>query len=285
MGVAVPVVDVASARPHPALSPWIGKYLGYDMRGFEPGTHVGMPSPLLTFIISIGDPVDVAEMPGAVQGPGRYQAFVGGLHAGPATIVHDGNQAGVSVDLTPLGARALLGLPAGELASMVVDLDELLGPGATSLPDRLVEATTWRERFAVLDEVLTDAVGRREPTAPPPEVREAYRLLVESGGTVGVHEVAEEVGWSRRHLAERFREEVGLAPKATARVARFDVAKQLLIRGQGSASLADVAATAGYADQAHFTREFRELAGCTPTRWLAEELPSVQDPEPPDEGG
>jgi len=46
--------------------------------------------------------------------------------------------------------------------------------------------------------------------------------------------------------------------------------------------LADVAALAGYYDQAHFTRDWRDLAGCSPTTWLAEEFPSVQDTDPID---
>jgi transcriptional regulator GlxA family with amidase domain len=102
---------------------------------------------------------------------------------------------------------------------------------------------------------------------------------VASGGCVDIGHVAREVGWSRRHLGERFHREVGLAPKPTARLVRFDRAKSLLKRRAGAGTVADVAAATGYADQAHFTREFRALAGSTPTRWLAEELPSVQDAE------
>lgn len=279
-----PVAEVVARRARAGASPWISSYVGYRYEGFDPGTHTGMPGPSLTFIISLGDPVDIVGMPG-VQPPGRFQAFVGGLHTGPARIAHDGTQYGVAVDLTPLGARALYGMPAGELAAQVVDLDEVLGPGARSLPDRLASLATWGERLAVLDAVL-DATARAADgtTAPPPEVGAAFRLLVDSGGRADVGRVADAVGWSRRHLAERFRTEIGLAPKATARVARFDRARRLVARRRHR-TLADVAAEAGYADQAHFNREFRELAGRTPREWLAEELPSVQDPEPVDVGG
>lgn len=276
-----PVAEGVVGRPRGAASPWVSSYVGYRYEGFAAGEHTGMPAPALTFIISLGDPVDIVGMPGGRQGPGAFQAFVGGLHAGPARIAHDGNQYGIAVDLTPLGARALFGMPAGELAAQVVDLDEVLGPGARSLPDRLASLPTWSERFAVLDDVLRVAAAEAEPQ---PEVCEAFRLLVESGGAIDVGRVAAEVGWSRRHLAERFRAEIGLGPKTTARVARFAVAKELLASGR-LPTLAAVAATARYADQAHFNRDFRDLAGCTPTEWLAEELPSVQDPEPVDVGG
>lgn len=277
------MLDAAVARPSAGVRPWVGRYVGYRMQGFPPGLHTGMPSHLLTFVISLGDPVEIVGMPGGRQAPRATQAFVAGLHAGPATIAHDGNQYGLSVDLTPLGARAVFGVPGGELASHVVDLDDLLGRTARTLPDRLAHLPTWKERFSVLDEVLTRAIaGRAERVVdPPPEVAHAFRLLVDSCGAAAIGRVADEVGWSRRHLGARFRAEVGLAPKATARVVRFDRAKGLLAKG---ARLADVAAAAGYADQAHFTREFRELAGRTPRAWLAEDLPSVQDPERVDIG-
>lgn len=277
--VAEPQVEMAAAAPGPALAPWVERYLGYRTWGGPPGTHTGMPSPRLTFILSLDDPVDIAAMPDPAQRPARIQAFVGGLHAGPAHIAHDGRQYGVSVDLTPLGARALFGVPAGELASLVVSLDDLLGPAARSLPDRLRSLASWPERFAVLDTVLAASVLRRSPRggAVPAEVAEAFRLLVASGGAADVAGVAREVGWSRRHLSERFRQEVGLAPKATARLVRFDLAKRMLSNSRRRVGLATVAAEAGYADQAHFTREFRDLAGESPTAWMARELPIVDD--------
>jgi AraC-like DNA-binding protein len=252
----------------------VDRYVGYRQEGFAPGLHRGLPSHHLTFIVSLADPVDIAAMPDPGQRPGAHQAFVGGLHAGPALIRHDGNQVGVSLQLTPLGARALLGLPAGALAGSVVDLDDVLGRTAGELVDRLAGATTWADRFAVLDDVLarrlTDAVE------PPPETARAWHRLVASGGTVDVRTLAQEVGWSRRHLSERFRVELGLPPKVLARVLRFERARRLLQRPDRPA-LADVAAVCGFYDQAHLNRDWRELAGCSPTTWLAEELPSVQD--------
>jgi AraC-like DNA-binding protein len=123
----------------------------------------------------------------------------------------------------------------------------------------------------------------RDGPAGSPEVGHVWHRL--QGGAASVTALAAEVGWSRRHLAERFRREIGLPPKVAARVLRFERAKAELLRPDTAPRLADVAASCGYADQAHLTREWRELAGCTPSQWLAEEAPwlhvAVEDREFP----
>jgi AraC-like DNA-binding protein len=265
------VVEVRTAPPCAALRPFVAGYRGYRLRG-APGTHRGLPSRHLTFIVSIADPVEIARMPQGRQEPGAFRAFVGGLHTSPALIRHDGVQHGVSLSLTPLGARAVLGVPAGVLGGSVVALDDLLGRLGVELVDRLASASGWPERFAVLDDVLVRRlVADRDP---PPMVAAAWRRLVAAGGGLEVRALAAELGMSRRHLGELFRREVGLSPKAAARVLRFERARRLLA-WPARPGLAEVALASGYCDQSHLTREWREMAGCTPTTWIAEELPSV----------
>lgn len=111
----------------------------------------------------------------------------------------------------------------------------------------------------------------RQPSAA---VLGAWSALVASGGRASVGELARDLGWSRRHLTERFTREVGVAPKTYARVVRFDRARELIATA-GGRSLARVALDAGYYDQAHLNRDFRELAGAPPTQ-----LPFVQEMAP-----
>ncbi len=92
-----------------------------------------------------------------------------------------------------------------------------------------------------------------------------------------VAELAAEIGWSRTRLASRFSEQVGISPKRFARVVRFEAARRLL--AQGSSSLAEVAARAGYYDQAHLCRDVSALAGCSPSE-LAGEIGSGGPPDP-----
>jgi transcriptional regulator GlxA family with amidase domain len=93
----------------------------------------------------------------------------------------------------------------------------------------------------------------------------------------------DETGWSRRHVTQQFRRQLGLPPKAYARLLRFQYATALLGQTPGR-SFADVATEAGYYDQSHLTRDFAALAGMTPGRYVAEaepipEVRFVQDPD------
>jgi AraC-like DNA-binding protein len=81
------------------------------------------------------------------------------------------------------------------------------------------------------------------------------------------------VGWSERHFAVQFREQVGVAPKAFARILRFARAVRLLTSDRAP-DLADLALACGYYDQAHFARDFRAFAGTTPTALLESRFPA-----------
>ena len=296
---AGPVSESARAAPAVPLRGLIGWYSGYRQQGVPPARHRGLPSPYLTLIITLDDPLTVARHPDPADRPGDYRTLVGGLHTTPALISHPGRQSGVQVQLSPLGARALLGLPAGELAGRDLAADDVLGGVAAELHERMRAAADWPARFAILDQVLLARADLDQQVSP--DIAEAWRLLVRSGGQIRAAELADHVGWSPRYLQQRLRTETGLTPKAAARVTRFDRARRILQRqaASGTASvpgsaaaaggaaptsasggavvtLADVAAGCGYYDQAHLAREFRALAGCPPAVWLADEFRNVQ---------
>jgi AraC-like DNA-binding protein len=277
----------AAAEP---LRPYVAWYTGYRQRGVPPAVHRGLPSPFLTLILTLDEPLTMAAHADPRQPPGEFGTLLGGLHSSPALIAHEGAQSGIQVALRPLGARTLLGLPAGELAATDVPADAVLGR-VQEARARILAADGWAERFAILDEILLAAVACAAPGVArgvalqaAPEVGWAWRRLLRSGGTVRAAALAEETGWSGRHLAGRFRTEIGLTPKEAARVIRFHRARHLLAgaarggagAGAGRLGLADLAVTCGYFDQAHLAREFRSLAGCPPSQWLAEEFRNVQ---------
>jgi transcriptional regulator GlxA family with amidase domain len=108
---------------------------------------------------------------------------------------------------------------------------------------------------------------------PSPEVGWAWRRLVASDGAAPISRIADEVGWSHRHLIARFRQQVGLTPKIGARLVRLDAVWRH-IEKRGPLDWGQVAADAGYADQAHLIRDFRQFTGTTPAEFLARTLPA-----------
>lgn len=260
-------------EPPSGLRAWVEPYVGYASRTGERRVHRGLPSGTLTLVVALDAPLVLDATPDGTPGPHRYDALVGGLHRHPAMVVDPGVQAGIQLALSPLSARRLLGLPAGALADGVVHLADLWGPSAEVLVDRLRHTRSWTERFDVLDAALAQRAAERS-AEPAPEVAHAWHLLTSGQaariGVPSIAALADEVGWSRRHLAGQFAAEIGLSPRTSARVLRFDRARRTLA-GEQRTGLADFAAEHGYADQAHLAREFRELAGCPPSQWLAEE--------------
>jgi AraC-like DNA-binding protein len=277
--VADPVVESITRPPAGPLAPFVERYHGYRIVGAPPGIHRGLPSRHLTFIVSIGPPIDVVAQTDPGQSPARYGCVVGGLQSTPALIAHDGNQEGVTIALTPTGSRALLGRPARDLWNISAEIDDVVGPVGSELWERLQGTTTWDERLAVCDTLLGRLL-RDDPVAP--ELDLAWRRLVRSGGNAPVSDLAGAVGWTRQHFARRFGDEFGLAPKLAGRIVRFERARRLVQSTPPYASVAQVAAVCGYYDQAHLNRDFAELAGCSPVQLRTGDLPSVQDPEPAD---
>lgn len=248
--------------PAPALRGAVADYHGFVVDSGEPVSDTVLPGPTITLILTFGDELRMERMPGSDAAGGTFGSFVAGLHDGPGVIGHDGHQAGVQVDLSPLAAGALLDVRLDELTGDVVSLDNLLGRAGDELAERLAGAPDWSARFAQLDDALARLLAERpEPT---PEVVQAWRTIHRTGGSVRVDDLAREIGWSRRHLTATFRAEIGLGPKTVARLVRFSRARWMLASGRAR-SLTDVALACGYYDHAHLDREFRTLAGGPPS--------------------
>lgn len=275
----------ASGVPE-VLAPYVTAVVAYDLDMGAPGVHRGMPGTGLTFELPLGEPIDVSW---AGEDGSRRRAWscVSGLHTRPAAIHHDGRQRGVSVSLTLRGARALLGVPAGELAGELVSLPDV-APHLAHLPEMLAASPD----SATVIRALVEGLARGGEPRPRAEIG---RALARIAGGGQVREVAAEQGWSRRHLQDLVRAECGLTSRDLRRVARLARSRRALVVAarSGRVRLADVAASAGYADHAHMTREWVALGGCTPTTWMREEFPFVQDVadparaswETPDRGG
>ena len=168
--------------------------------------------------------------------------------------------------LAPLGAYQLLGMPMDTLSGRLLDLTDVLGQDTQRLLDQIREAPAWRQRCDLLDEFLIRRA--RSGPDPAPEVAWAWRRLKATGGRLPISRLAREVGWSHKHLIARFKQQVGLPPKTTARLARLDAVWRRLADRQ-PARWDAIAADSGYADQAHLIRDFHKFVGGSPTAFFA----------------
>ena len=185
----------------------------------------------------------------------------------------------LGIRFRPGGALPFLCVPLHELADQRVGLDVLWGSSAGALADAVAAAPPG-ERVTVLERLL---LARRLPTVPDPDlIHRAVALMRQTRGGIGVRAAAQALGVGERRLERAFDIGIGLSPKRFARVLRFlgavrEIGRRALRPG------AAVALDAGYADQPHFIREFKRLAGVTPAQFAAERkgrVGIVQDEEP-----
>jgi AraC-like DNA-binding protein len=240
------------AAPHPALRRSVRGYAGF---AGPRGAQVVLPATAAVgLIVKIEDSAH------------RPPAFLMGAHG--RHVVLDGAcaPAYVQVFLRPLAAYTIVGMPVSELAGQAVDLLDVVGRVGAPVLERLRAEATWPRRFALLDQLLLDR--RSAGPRPAPEVRRAYQLLDSTAGAMPVGRVADEVGWSHKRLAARFTQQIGLPPKAAARLLRFD----RVLRALDAADRPPwtrIAVEAGYTDQSHLIRDFHVVTGAPPTAFLA----------------
>jgi AraC-like DNA-binding protein len=254
-------MELVQRPPHPALAAHIRSLAGWHERADGPVRRAETPGGRIVLVLSFGPTLDVDGR--------RFSSFAAGLHDTPAITEHAGEGHGIQAYLTPLGGRRLLGMPMGELTGDVVELEDLIGPRAVEMAERLYEAPDWATRLALLERAIAERVLAAPPA--PPELEWAWRRLEATAGAVPIGALAAEVGWSRRHFTSAFARELGMPPKALARLLRFERALERLRAGAG---LVELALDSGYYDQAHFNRDFRQFAGLTPTEYL---ITSFQD--------
>ena len=236
--------------PAPPLAGRVTSYYGFEVETPEPVRQREGPGTDIVVILSLCDEwlIDGA----------RHTSFVAGLHDRQVTTEHPGRSLGMQVNLDPLAARALVGVPLHELAGLAVPAEQILDP---FLVERLANTPGWDARFALLDETLAPRLADARPSR---EVAWAWRRLRATHGQVPIGTLVTELGWSRKRIVARFRDEIGLPPKAVARLVRFERARELA----GTMPWGELAFECGFSDQSHLIAEFRRITGRTPETFL-----------------
>jgi AraC-like DNA-binding protein len=224
-----------------------------------PSGRVDIVVPLLQDSVLRFDSVDAAtprRLHGAVVSGAHDRYFVRGT-GGPSSVI--------GVHFSPGGAAAFFGGALGELRNQTVLLEDLWGPSARELRERLQAAPQVAQKLRILE----DALLSRLAEAPPADalVARALRLLEQDPAAARSADVRRAAHCSPQPFIRRFEAAVGLTPKRYARVLRFNALLSRLVR-VGPRDWAQLAAEGGYFDQSHLSHEFKRLAGLTPAAYV-----------------
>jgi len=226
-----------------------------------------LPRGAITLIIDVGRRQQLDFF--AADGRTRIKvppAFLTGSHTASYVSEMAADEPAMAVHFRPGGAFPFLGIPLSDLENAHVGLDQIWGRAGIELHERLIDTPTMAAQFSILENFLLSrpwSSARRHPCVA------AVLAAIEDNPSIRMADIRDLVGMSTKRLIALFRAEVGLSPKAYARIRRFQAALRLL--GTGTAG-ARVAAEVGYFDQAHFVREFRSFTGMTPTQYAEQRI-------------
>jgi AraC-like DNA-binding protein len=224
----------------------------------EPVLPDGRPELILHF----GDSFERVSLSG--ESVGQPSMIFAGQLTSRLLLRPTGQVAVLGVRFHPHGVSGILPMPQDDLVGLTLDVGSLSGRLARDLA--LVECSTGLSRAAA--DVQRVLVRWLQPGRLDARVRFAVETIERTRGLISVEALAHAGNMTRRHLERRFLEDVGTTPKRLARITRFQHALRILNRLDSRNPGVETAARCGYSDQSHFIREFRQLAGCSPSEHL-----------------
>lgn len=253
--------------PSPALRPYI-EFLWEGRFNVEAAGRLSqlvVPNGYLELIVHLTD--DHCELlQGADFSPSPDHLLIG-MYSQPYEVQFPRPVRVFGIRFKPEGTYPLFGLPAGELSGQTADVESVAGRRFREFCHRLREQKLVESRLALSDHFLQEQLRRREVERY--YVQHAADLIRRTNGQITVDELAGNVHISRRQLEREFKQKIGLSPKRYSRIARLNEANRRLESGDVD-SLTTLAYDSGYADQAHFIREFKAFTGENPTVFLRE---------------
>lgn len=261
-------MEYAESPAPPALQRYVQCLWQLRAPAGDPAPQRVLPDGSVELVLHLGDPFRRHDPDGSVGLQPR--ALVVGITDRWLMIEAGGAVDLIGVRLRPGLAGGVLGIPQSALGGGCHDLDDLDVKPLRGLLEAVGNAQSRSERQAVLEQALL-AASQQAPE-PPETLRHATAWIIATAGRGPIGGFVSQTGQSQRHLERQFQREVGLTPKGFARLRRFQAVAARLASPVPPA-LAALAIQAGYTDQAHLTREFREFAGTTPGAFWREAHP------------
>ncbi|MCB0579836.1 MAG: AraC family transcriptional regulator [Phaeodactylibacter sp.] len=232
-----------------------------------------LPNGYLEAIIHLSDLH--CELPGGgAYAPSSDYTLIG-LFARPYEVHFKGLVRVFGIRFKPEGLLPALGVPAAEARDGFIDMEAFTGRPFRELCSRLRAAGQPRERIALSEAFLQKKLERHASELY--YLNRAAEMIRRRKGLVSMDELAASAYISPRQLEREFKRKIGLTPKRYMRLARLNEVNRLLEKNS-SLGLADIAYETGYADQAHFIRDFKHFTGEKPTVFLREKERFIVNP-------
>ncbi|MFE6488002.1 helix-turn-helix domain-containing protein [Streptomyces sp. NPDC057757] len=248
-------------RPTERLRPGVLRYHGFRAQFSRPRRRLELPSGTVTLVVGFDEKLSLDNAQG--HEADLYSAVLAGVHASAGSGGHQGRLSGMEIVMTPWAAYSLLGAAMHELAGRHLAAEDVLGRRLGPLADALASAPDWPRRFALVDAALVS--WRAAGPSCSPLVARAWDEVGVRRGLVTTDMLAETVGWGRRQLEKRFREQIGVSPKIAGRIVRLNHTLRALAAGRG---LSETAAAVGFSDQSHLSREFKAMTSLRPRQFV-----------------
>ena len=233
-----------------------------------------LPSGQSQLLINLG-PLQYRIEPGPPEARVAFRdVWYSALHQGPIDTEAPHGSALLGVAFGAAGSFPWLGLPQCEFADRVRPLAEALGDGVLSLREALLNTVDLAARFQCVERWLLARIAAQRQRGIHPAVRWAVTQIAAHQGAIAVEDLARETGYTRKHLNQLFLTQVGLSPKALARVQRFHSALGLLAKSD-QVPWVELAARCGYYDQSHLVRDFRAFSGFAPAQFVRQGRPDA----------
>lgn len=263
---------ISLCAPHPLLVPLVTNlWFGEGSVSYQRDRI--LPSGQSQLLINLGPTQYRVEAgPPERRVPFR-DVWYSALHQGPIDTEAPHGSALLGVTFKAHGTYPWLGENLLHLTGQVVPLAEVIGGDALALRERLLNCASLEARFGhVQDWIIRRLSSAR---AVHPAVQWMIDRFAATGGRAGVDELARSAGYSRKHVAHLFEQQIGMGPKSLARVLRFRRALGLL-QGRNPPTWAALAHQCGYYDQAHLSNEFRRFSGLSPREFAHKAQPDDQ---------
>lgn len=254
-------MKLVSYFPKPPLSRFVE--LMWTVQGESAGRREKvLPNGSIELIINLGSHHKVLSKVDHQQFEVYRESWIAGMQEDYITIEALRESDLIGIRFRPGGAHAFLHFPVSEITNRVIECDLVFGALMSEMRERLLDAKGFERRMSIIEDFLLRQI---DPTASDPLIDYAVRELRKDDRQI--RKLSRDIGFSHKHLINRFRQVTGMSPKLLQRIFRFQSVISL-VKNQPSVNWTEVAHQCGYYDQAHMIREFHLFSDANPSHYL-----------------